>query len=120
MKTICSTFALLVLLLGAASSRAETPIVISDATFSTEELARMCRSTHDTDYGYCAGYVTAIAHMMRDNISLSGYRACRHDSVRSQQYIDIFNTYLELYPDSMPREAAVVVAAALARAFPCL
>lgn len=110
----------MIMLLGAIPPRAETPILISDTTFSTEELSRMCRSAHDTDYGYCAGYITAIAHMMRNNITLSGYRACRHDNVRSQQYIDIFNTYLELYPDAMPREAAVVVAAALARAFPCL
>lgn len=86
--------------------------------FSGAELLKMCNSTYDTDYGFCGGYVSAIANALLTE-SIAEYRACRHQQVRSQQAIDIFRGYVELFPEMLSGEASSAVAAALARAFPC-
>lgn len=86
--------------------------------FSGTELLKMCNSTYDTDYGFCGGYVSAIANMMIAE-SVAEYRACRHEQVRSQQAIDIFRSYAEIFPEMLDGEASAAVAASLARAFPC-
>lgn len=92
--------------------------VLPAPQFAASELLKMCNSTYDTDYGYCGGYVSAIANVMLTE-SIAEYRACRHQQVRSQQAIDIFRSYAELFPEMLSGEAATAVAASLARAFPC-
>lgn len=86
--------------------------------FRAFELYEMCTSSYDTDFGYCAGYVTAIAHTMTQQ-PVGGHQACNFSFVRSQQFVDIFKTYSEQFRDSMDTEAGHVVAASIARAFPC-
>ena len=54
--------------------------------FPAAELHDMCTSTSDVDYGYCAGYVSAVAHMLLTQ-HVDGYRACNHANVRSQQFV---------------------------------
>ncbi len=90
----------------------------NSAGITAQELLKMCNSTYDTDYGFCAGYVSALANALLSG-PVSGESACNHSPVRSQQLIDIFRTYAELYPEQMPGPAAKTVAAAIARAFPC-
>lgn len=86
--------------------------------FSGNELLNMCGSKYDTDYGYCAGYISSVANLLLTE-SVAGYRACNFGIVRSQQFIDIFTSYAELFRSDMKDDANKVVAAALARAFPC-
>lgn len=88
------------------------------SSLSGSELHRMCSSAYDTDYGFCAGYVSAVAHVLLDD-SVGGYRACNHAQVKSQQYVDTFVLFAGKFPDQLDADAGVAVAAALARAFPC-
>lgn len=83
------------------------------------ELMRMCSSEHDVDYGYCAGYITAVADQMLAAGTATGQRACNHEGIRSQQYVDVFRSYAEIFPERMKDEAESTVAASFARAFPC-
>ena len=88
------------------------------ATLSAIELRDMCTSKMDVDYGFCAGYVTAVAHTMLDQ-GVAGQKACNHSAVRSQQFVDTFNTWADLFPDRLNASAEAAVAEAMARAFPC-
>lgn len=69
-----------------------TPVAANDR-LSAAELMQMCSSTHDVDYGYCAGYITAIADQMLSTGTAGGERACNHAGVRSQQYVDVFRSF---------------------------
>lgn len=82
------------------------------------ELLEMCKSPYDTDYGYCAGYVLAISHVMTAG-PFNGYKACGQAPVKSQQLMDIYISYADVFPEMMAKDAASAVAAAIARAFPC-
>lgn len=88
------------------------------SVLSGAELARMCSSAYDTDYGFCAGYVSAVAHVLLTD-SVGGYRACNHAQVKSQQYVDTFVLFAGKFPDQLNADAGITVAGALARAFPC-
>lgn len=107
--------ALWILFLGmmmAAPAFAEAP------RFTGAQLEEMCRSESNLDYGYCAGYVTAVADELIAG-SIGPYRACNHDAVKSQQYVDIFRNYVASFPESRAMSADEAAAAAFARAFPC-
>lgn len=95
-----------------------TPTHANDR-LTAAELMRMCSSTHDVDYGYCAGYITAVADQMLSTGTAGGARACNHQGVRSQQYVDVFRAYAEIFPERLRDEAERTVAASFARAFPC-
>lgn len=82
------------------------------------ELLEFCNSKYDTDYGFCAGYISGIANAML-SAPVSGERACHHAPVRSEQLIDIYRNYAEVFPSNMRGSAAKTTAAAIARAFPC-
>lgn len=82
------------------------------------ELFSACTSHYDTDYGYCAGYVTAVADVLLQQ-PLYGFGACNHAPVKSQQLVDLVTLFLEDNPELQSRPAKLVVAMALARAFPC-
>jgi len=82
------------------------------------ELLALCNSHYDTDYGFCAGYVSGIANALLAG-PVSGERACSHGPVRSQQLIDLYRNYAEIFPDNLRGAAAKNVAVAIARGFPC-
>lgn len=86
--------------------------------FSGRDLYQMCDSTYDTDYGYCAGYVSAVANTLLTE-SVGGFRACNFGQARSQQFVDIFKSYAQNVDANLSGDANALVAAALARAFPC-
>jgi hypothetical protein len=98
-------------LLLALPARAENRLTAGD-------LEQMCHSASDLDYGYCAGYVTAVADQLMEG-SIAEFRACNHGAVKSQQYIDIYNAFIAQRPALRRGEAETAVAAAFARAFPC-
>lgn len=89
------------------------------AVFSGNDLYKMCASTYDTDYGYCAGYVSAVANTLLTE-SVAGYRACNLTMARAQEYVDVYTSYALNFQDQLASEASQTVAAALARAFPCV
>ncbi len=97
---------------------AATPAAANDR-LSAAELMQMCSSTHDVDYGYCAGYITAIADQMLSTGTAGGERACNHAGIRSQQYVDVFRSFAEVFPERLRDQAERTVAASFARAFPC-
>lgn len=81
-------------------------------------LEQFCVSRYDTDYGYCAGYITSIADVLMQ-YELYGYSACFSNTIKSQQLIDNVIAYLKNHPEEVPQPAKEVVARALATAFPC-
>ena len=85
---------------------------------STIRLLQFCSSGYDTDYGYCAGYVTAIADTMLQ-YELYGLNACPGPAVKSQQLLDNVLTYLKNNPDLHGLPAKEAVAHSLAGRFPC-
>lgn len=85
---------------------------------TASQLNEMCHSESNLDYGFCAGYVTAVADELL-HASLAEYRACNHAAVKSQQYVDIFKNYVASYPEALGKPADLAAAAAFARAFPC-
>lgn len=96
-----------------------TPAQAAADRLTAGELMRMCSSEHDVDYGYCAGYITAVADQMLAAGTAAGQHACNHEGIRSQQYVDVFRSYAEIFPERMKDEAEATVAASFARAFPC-
>ncbi len=80
-------------------------------SMSAGDLQGMCLSSYDVEFGWCAGYVTALAE--------AGGGACQDAPVRSQQYVDIFKAYMEVFPEAKKSPAQQAVSAAMARAFPC-
>lgn len=82
------------------------------------ELFSACTSHYDTDYGYCAGYVTAVADVLLQQ-PLYGFSACNHAPVKAQQLVDLVTLFLEDNSELQARPAKLVIAMALARAFPC-
>lgn len=93
------------------------PAANSEGLTGTELLA-LCNSTYDTDYGFCAGYISGIANALLAG-PVVGETACNHQPVRSEQLIDIYRNYAEVFPGNMKGSAAKTTAASIARAFPC-
>ena len=85
---------------------------------SASMLYQYCNSKYDVDYGYCAGFVGAIAEMMHDQ-ALGEYKACGFKTVRAQQLIDIFKNFASQNKSMFNEDAKIMVAASIARAFPC-
>jgi hypothetical protein len=112
MRAYMIAAALVFLTIAPPAKAADEPV------FSAAELVELCISKYDTDYGYCAGYVSAVAGLLLRQ-SVGGYSACNYERVKSQQFVDIFKTYADIFPEQMKLEASVAIAAALARAFPC-
>ena len=113
MRKFFAVIVVLVLLSGSAFAQDMSP-----SSSTGRDLYLLCSSKYDTDYGYCAGFVTAIAEMMAIQ-DINGLRACHIESTRSQQLVDNVRVYLTANPDLHSYSASDIVARALARAFPC-
>jgi Rap1a immunity proteins len=112
-RFIVPAFACLFLMAAKPLGMTATPSgpIPSISSLSAGELQGMCQSTYDVEYGWCAGYVTALAE--------ANGGACMNAPVRSQQYVDIFKSYMEVFPEARKAGAPEAVSAAMARAFPC-
>lgn len=97
---------------------AACPPAFAEDQVSGADLQRMCNSRYDTDYGYCAGYIKAVADIMREQ-RVAGLDACGHDPIRSQQLIDIVNNYLEKHENELHLSARELIARALNAGFSC-
>lgn len=83
-----------------------------------QELLRLCSSKYDTEYGFCAGYISGIANTMLAG-DVAGLRICSMGAARTQQLIDIYRSYAEVFPENLRGSAVRNVAMSLARSFPC-
>ena len=83
------------------------------------ELEEFCNSKYDTEYGYCAGFVTAIADVMLVQ-NVEGLSSCNHIAAKSEQLIENIRHFMEVNPETRTQLARVVVARTLAHGFPCL
>jgi len=76
---------------------------------------------------YCAVYVSAISDAARGGVShdgvagpgVWGFKECSPETATARQLVDIVKRYLVTHPENRHFGASVVVAAALAEAFPC-
>ncbi len=83
-----------------------------------KELQKLCTSPFDTDYGYCAGFVTGVADVMLQQV-VSGKKSCHKPSIKSQQLVDLVVSYMEHNPETKKHTARSIVAETLSRSFPC-
>lgn len=93
-------------------------VAAASGATATGTLRHYCMGAHDVDAGFCAGYVTAIADLMKEQ-QLYGVRTCNLEPVHSQQLMDLMR--IEMQEKIMPREvsAAELTAGTLARYYPC-
>lgn len=101
-----------------ASFAPQSARAVNSDGLTGNDLLRLCSSKYDTEYGFCAGYISAIANMMLSG-EVNGERACTHGNVRTQQLIDIYRSYAEIFPENLRGSATKNVAVSIARGFPC-
>lgn len=89
-----------------------------DYFISAQDLKTYCFSAYDTDFGYCAGYVTGVADLMHEH-TIYGFETCNMQMVKSQQMVDIVKNFINKNPSEVKGNARYLVAQALSKAFPC-
>ena len=85
---------------------------------SGNQLHGLCSSEKLWENAFCSGYVLGISVAADGNI-LWGRRACIPDEVYTTQVHDVTTLWLEQHPADRHHEAYLLVAQALAEAFPC-
>lgn len=90
----------------------------AEPVLTAGELLAQCGSRYNTDYGLCAGYVSAVADQLLAE-GVDGQRVCTYGNARSQQFVDLVQSYAAQNPAYAHIPARALVAAALLRAFPC-
>lgn len=108
----------LCLILGTVAPQNVRAASVNSDGLTGQELLRLCSSKYDTEYGFCAGYISAIANVMLSD-DVGGARACTHGPVRTQQLIDIYRSYAEIFPENLKGSATKNVAVSISRGFPC-
>lgn len=109
---------LTVFLFSAAPRSSHAQNGVNSEGLTGRELLDQCNSHYDTEYGFCAGYLSAIANAMIIT-PVSGERACNLGTIRTQQLIDLYRSYGEIFPENLRGAATKNAAVALSRAFPC-
>lgn len=94
------------------------PAMAAKTYVTGKELQRYCLSSLNTDYGYCAGFITGVADVMFIE-DIGGKRSCHKPTVRSQELIDLVLTYMEHHPEVYRNTARSIVVGALSQNFPC-
>lgn len=105
-------------LAGAFAAQENEGGALRPGRLNASDLMELCAGKYDVDLGFCAGYVTAIADVMIDQ-PLYGFRACTHETVKSQQIMDNVILKTKAMPERSGFAARAVVADSIARAFPC-
>ena len=83
------------------------------------ELWNMCTSKDVLEYGFCYGYVIAIAEAERHPDGLYGLRNCLPADSTRQQLVDVVKRWLDLHPAQRQYPASALIVGVLAEAFPC-
>ena len=82
------------------------------------KLLSSCEGSDPVLKEYCYGYVVGISDTMEGN-AINGFRACVRIGVSKTQIFALATGYLKDHPEVRHYGAAGIVAAALAKAFPC-
>jgi len=87
---------------------------------SGSELFELCIANSTAD-SYCSGYIAGIEDVLVAGNAVNGFKACfpGNTSGISQNVVTIAVAYLRDHPELRLFYAPGLVAAALARAFPC-
>jgi hypothetical protein len=105
----------LVLLIAAAVSGE-----VAAASFATgNKLLKDCQSTDVVERNLCLGYIAGIFDALDGNTLDQQHRACLPKGVTIGQVSDIVVQWLQANPKDRHYAAAGLVAAAIAKAFPC-
>ena len=87
------------------------------------ELETLCTAPESTfDSGACAGYVLAIADILKDapkGVGFHGKEACFPPAVRVGQLVDAVLKFLRQHKEARGYNAWSLTANAFAEAFPC-
>ena len=90
----------------------------SAAGLSGQDLLTMCGGLYDVDYGYCAGYMKAIADVMGQQ-AVHGQTACNQGNVRPQQLLEAMKMQAADDPALAAQPASVLATQSIARSYPC-
>ncbi len=97
-----------------------SPTPHAAADLSGDSLYGLCIDyDRATDTSACLGYVTGIENVMARGDAVGGHLACPDKTVGERQLLSIVKDYLHDDGDQGTDPAAILVASALARAFPC-
>jgi hypothetical protein len=89
------------------------------AVWYARDLRKLCdQDRQSSEYGMCWSFVTAVFEIMTKD-SIYGLRTCPPRLVTSQRAVEITAAWLLSHPKSEIEAASLVVARALAQAFPC-
>lgn len=94
------------------------PAAAQEQSVSAAQLQSYCAGQYDVDAGFCAGYVTAIADLMKQK-ALPGYTVCNLGPVGSQQLMELVTIQMQEYTQAPAQSATSVTLDTLARFYPC-
>ncbi len=103
---------LMVLMMGALPAKA------ADGPMTGAALMQYCKGLYDVDAGFCAGYITAIADLMKEQ-GLYGQTTCNLGPVPSQQLMELVQIQMQDNPEAQSQSATQMTATTLARFYPC-
>ena len=90
------------------------------ADLSGNELWNYCIGKNDLMVFFCNGYVTAIAEAARPyGLGLYALHNCLPDDSTRRQTVEVVKRWLDQHPEQRHYPAVILVAKALAEAFPC-
>jgi len=79
-------------------------------------------ATASFGFGYCAGYVAGVAHLVSvESYEGSTYfwKSCPPKAATTEQLVDVVKKFLNEHPEDRHRPALLLVLKALSNAFPC-
>lgn len=91
----------------------------ADVFLTGNKLYSECTSSDNLDQMHCLGYQNGIADVLSGHDRVNGFQACLPGNGTVGQVMDVVVKSLRDHPEDRHLAAAVLVAAALAAAFPC-
>jgi len=79
------------------------------------QLLSLCQDNDSS----CAGYIKAVADVLRDGDPVHGLTACIPDTVEMDQMIDVSVRWMEANPQKRTAITTEIISSALSDAFPC-
>ena len=91
----------------------------SAAFTSGNDLLGFCTSTEASEVGVCVGYVAGVVGSLEAGSIVAGRQACIPNAVAAEVPADVAISYIRTNVAYRHLSAAVLVATALSRAYPC-
>ena len=93
--------------------------VLPQDALGGKTLMTFCTGKSDVDSGVCSGYIMAVAEAMSGGQAMYGQKACNLDGIKAQQLSDLVRMDLAENPTIQTLKAGPMVAAIMAKSFPC-